>query len=254
MTQPSDLERRLASKVADVLSRTGCSKRTAVRHALNEAIHLGVLRPGDMLPPEKRLAEVLGVSLGTVQAALGELRNSGRVMRRRGDGTRVSSADDVLRSSWHFRLLDRETRQPVFWGQADVDVAETRDAGPWVSFLRSEGPFVRIRRRIRMHGDRMVGAEMYLTLATGQPLLKMNPTDLALVNLRTVLAQRLSVVATGVTTQISICTVGEADAAALELTRGMAAFEIEASVWGGESAPIYFQRVLAGCDEFRLSF
>lgn len=53
-------------------------------------IHEGVLRPGDVLPPERRLAVELDVARGTVVAAFDRLRAEGLIERRQGSGTRVA--------------------------------------------------------------------------------------------------------------------------------------------------------------------
>jgi GntR family transcriptional repressor for pyruvate dehydrogenase complex len=50
------------------------------------AIRLGVFARGDQLPPERELAERLGVSRMTLREAIGALRESGLVTTRRGRG------------------------------------------------------------------------------------------------------------------------------------------------------------------------
>jgi GntR family transcriptional regulator len=49
----------------------------------------GRARPGDRLPPEKELAEALGVSRGTLRLALERLESNGEIVRRQGSGTFV---------------------------------------------------------------------------------------------------------------------------------------------------------------------
>jgi GntR family transcriptional regulator len=48
------------------------------------------LQPGDLLPTQAELAEMVGVSLITVRRALAELESSGRVVRHQGVGTFVA--------------------------------------------------------------------------------------------------------------------------------------------------------------------
>ena len=257
MTEPPsavNVEEILAASVLRILRQTGCTKKSAVRHALIEAIHSGVLRPGDMLPPERRLAEALSLSLGTVQAALDPLRQTGRIIRRRGDGSRVADGDDMFQQTWHFRFLDRRTARPVFWGEADVQVEEVTGPGPWLEFLGDSGPYIRVRRKIPMLGGLPVGSDMYLSAETGGPLLKMNMTDLALVNLRAMLAERFGIISTRVATQISTCELSLADAQNYGIRQDVQAFQIDAQVFGVEDSPLYFHRVLAACDDFILKF
>ena len=59
---------------------------------IGQAIALGLLQPGEQLPPEARLAEELGISTTTLRTALAILREAGHLetLRGRGGGTFVS--------------------------------------------------------------------------------------------------------------------------------------------------------------------
>jgi GntR family transcriptional repressor for pyruvate dehydrogenase complex len=72
---------REGSAVAETVARLG------------QAISLGLLRPGDQLPRETKLARSLGISVVTLRGALAILREAGLVETRRGHagGTFVSS-------------------------------------------------------------------------------------------------------------------------------------------------------------------
>jgi len=58
----------------------------AVRRRLGEAIALGLLPDGSMLPPESGLADRFGVATVTVREALGTLRDDDLIVTRRGRG------------------------------------------------------------------------------------------------------------------------------------------------------------------------
>ena len=57
--------------------------------AIREAIESGVVPQGQTLPPERKLAEALAVSRGTVVAAYDSLREVGLIESRQGSGSRV---------------------------------------------------------------------------------------------------------------------------------------------------------------------
>src|SRR4051794_14692477 len=61
---------------------------------LGTAIRLGLLGPGDRLPPERELADQFGIARSTLRQALMSLTESGHLvaMRGRGGGTVVSDA------------------------------------------------------------------------------------------------------------------------------------------------------------------
>jgi DNA-binding transcriptional MocR family regulator len=58
--------------------------------ALRTLLDAGLLAPGTRLPPERKLAQMLAVSRGTVTTALDELRAEGRIESRTGRGSEVA--------------------------------------------------------------------------------------------------------------------------------------------------------------------
>lgn len=61
-----------------------------VKERIVDRITSGAWSEGDVLPAETDLAEMLGVSYGTIRRAMGDLVNEGIVMRRRRTGTVVT--------------------------------------------------------------------------------------------------------------------------------------------------------------------
>ncbi len=83
-------------------------KQRVIRNLIDE-----VWKPGDMLPSEPRLAEVFGVSPGTVRRALDELVAENLLVRQQGKGT-VVSRHDSERSLFHFfRMVDATGARPT---------------------------------------------------------------------------------------------------------------------------------------------
>jgi DNA-binding FadR family transcriptional regulator len=64
-----------------------------VTERLRHAIHIGTYLPGDKLPPERTLAQQLGVSRMTVREAIRVLRAEGYVSSRRGSGGGITVLD-----------------------------------------------------------------------------------------------------------------------------------------------------------------
>jgi GntR family transcriptional repressor for pyruvate dehydrogenase complex len=93
------LQRLLEQAVYTPVRQGSAVAETVAR--LGRAIGMGLLRPGDRLPPEGRLAGDLGISPVTLRSALAILRSAGLIETRRGrgGGTCVSanaSANGVL--------------------------------------------------------------------------------------------------------------------------------------------------------------
>ena len=68
-------------------------------------IESGRLSPGSTIPPERRLAESYGVSIGTVKKALLNLVNEGYLYRIQGKGTFVTGTTLRRESLRYYRLL-----------------------------------------------------------------------------------------------------------------------------------------------------
>jgi GntR family transcriptional regulator len=104
--------------------------------ALRDWLAPGRHRPGDRLPPEHDLAAMLGVSRGTLRAALGRLQASGEIVRRQGSGTFVAQMaspaafDEGLERLESYSSLAR--RRGVTLAVRDLRI-ESRPVGPEVA-------------------------------------------------------------------------------------------------------------------------
>ena len=90
-----ELVRSLVERTVFTPVRQGSTVAETVAR-LGQAIGMGLLRPGDRLPPETRLAEDLGISPVTLRSALAILRGAGLIETQRGriGGTFVSETAD----------------------------------------------------------------------------------------------------------------------------------------------------------------
>lgn len=75
----------------------------AIAHAIGEAISAGTLAPGERLPPQRRLADALGVTVGTVTRGYAEAEHNGWVVARVGSGTYVKQP--ALRATFDMARL-----------------------------------------------------------------------------------------------------------------------------------------------------
>ncbi len=89
-----------------------------VAHRILEMVTAGALRPGDQLPPERELAESLGVSRPSVREAIRGLAILGVIKSRQGGGAFITSLDgDALLGPIRF-----------FLSLEDVNIRELYDA------------------------------------------------------------------------------------------------------------------------------
>jgi len=125
---------------------------------LGTAIRLGLLGPGDRLPPERDLADQLGIARSTLRQALTSLTESGHLVaqRGRGGGTFVSAAPPLAESSrvelsdGHWReLLDYRIAVEVGAAVLAAERARAADLAPLkaqVEAMRGEADFSVYRR------------------------------------------------------------------------------------------------------------
>ncbi len=106
----------------------------AIAAQLGAAIAAGQLVPGERLPPERHLADSLGVSRMTVRQALGELERDGLLRRvvGRGGGTFVRESKGEGRSAGTAGISAELRRQGLAAGveliSAEVEPARRRTA------------------------------------------------------------------------------------------------------------------------------
>ena len=127
---------------------------------LGTAIRIGLLGPGARLPPERDLADQLGIARSTLRQALTSLTESGHLvaMRGRGGGTFVSDAPPLAESTrielgaGHWRdvldyriavevgtvVLAAERRQPEDLARLREHVGAMREVGDFSEYRRAD--------------------------------------------------------------------------------------------------------------------
>jgi DNA-binding GntR family transcriptional regulator len=131
---------------------------------IDELIRTQDLQPGDLLPTQKELAELAGVSLITVRRALGELEREGRVAGHQGVGMFVARprivSEPARRGGLLATLAGRGAAAAV-----TTDVLRVRDVEPATAVARALGlaPGARIWHIARLR--RIDGRPMVLEQA-----------------------------------------------------------------------------------------
>ncbi|PLS21172.1 GntR family transcriptional regulator [Neptunicoccus cionae] len=249
----SDINKALKRAMLQEIDRNGMTKRQALRVALVNAIHSGTLAPGLRLPSETDLAESLGVSLGTVQTALGQVQDLGLIKRRRGDGTRVLDCSVLPPNIWHFRMHHIESGNAFRMINQKIEIASTDSKGPWCDHLGACPEYTVIRRSIIGTHDLRVGAEMILD-ARLVPAASLAAHSLRQSNLRTILEARLGVVAVQGKRSVSLEDIDVRQAALFELPMDGPFFKIEATTFLSDQRPFYFQTLHVPADRVTLEF
>jgi len=87
-------------------------KYRQLKEILKEQINKEKLKPGDQIPPEEKIAQRHGVSLGTVRQAMAELVNEGLIYKEQGKGTFI--AEKKKKKTFSIGLLLTDIGNPFF--------------------------------------------------------------------------------------------------------------------------------------------
>ena len=101
------------------LTASGEAKYKQVADAIDEAVASGALQAGEKLPPQRRLADALGVTIGTITRAYAEAERRGSVVARVGSGTYIKEAEAgpyVMLNSDDSRYDLRSSKAPAVPG------------------------------------------------------------------------------------------------------------------------------------------
>lgn len=218
-------------------------KYVALRAAIMRMIEHRHWQTGDKLPPEQEMTRLTGVSLGTVQKALGTLAADGVLKREQGRGTFVASTEMQLHDPWHLRFVsgDGDEQLPVY--SKALSRGLTQDRGPWSAFLgEAETEYVCVRRLIDINHEFACYNVFYLGANLFRPIAKMPLTDLHGRNFKQILAERFGVETRHVQQRLRA---GRFDREAIEafgkkgVTKGLV---LDVFGYAHKRRPLYYQR------------
>jgi len=244
----------LSAHMAETSRSTPCTKRTAARLAIASVIRANLVKPGELLPSEKELTTILGVSLGTVQAALRQLQDVGTIVRRRGDGTRVGALEPHGDSVWHFRFAAKDDGSPLRIIDQDIWVDKISTPGIWSVYIGEDARYIRIQRLLTLHNGALVGAEMFLNFAVAPNIEKIDVTELQFTNIRPYLEEKYGLITKGTTHTVKTVDLDAETAGKFGLHSQEQYYEIHARAFAHDQRPVYFQRIYIATADCALIF
>lgn len=136
------------------------TKLSKIADTILADIEAGLLREGDQLPSEEKLAAKYKVSVGTVQKALTRLASTGVISREHGRGTFISRSTIAPADLRYLRFRDADGN--ILPSYVHVrSFRQTKRKGPWSEFLGGD-KFVRIERSINIGGRFELYSEFWL--------------------------------------------------------------------------------------------
>jgi DNA-binding GntR family transcriptional regulator len=223
------------------------------QNAIRRLVQDHALAVGAQLPSDTRLAALLGVSLGTIQKALGNLASQGWVRREHGRGTFIAAPRRALMGAWHFRFRDPDTgeRLPVY-----SRVLKCRNSKGSPDILRAIGNdpsgYVEITRLFDISGRLVCFGRLSLGARRFGRLLDFPASRLEDVNLKDIFAAEFD--APTVAVRERICATGlEPDIARhLGESANAPAMRLEVVAYTRGGAPFSFQEIFIPSSEYPL--
>jgi GntR family transcriptional regulator len=235
------------------LGPAGLSKHVQLRQSIIDAIEQGELEVRAKLPPEKTLGELLGISLGTAQKALGSLASEGYLVREQGNGTFVGKTRRPMQGLWHFRFTDPHTRQHLPVTATLVQVSRIHSDGPWTEFLGHDAEgYVRVDRIIDIDGKFKCLSELYLPAATCAGMLTVPKERLENVNLKAILETDFGLPTIASSGKAKVTKLKRAEIAELGSSGGNMGLSINVTAWTKNRVPLSFQKIVIPATEYEL--
>lgn len=215
-----------------------------LQHVIARLVRDRALPVNSQLPPDHRLAALLGISLGTVQKALGNLAAQGCIRREHGRGTFVAAPRQALTGAWHFRFHDPDSDEPlpVYSLLLGRRVA---GASPALARALGEDPagYVEIERLFDIGGRFLCHARLRLGATRFSRLLDYPRERLENVNLKDVFAEDFLAPTLAVRERIRATRLDPEIAGHLGESAGVAAMRLDVLACGAGDAPLSFQEI-----------
>jgi DNA-binding GntR family transcriptional regulator len=200
----------------------GVPKHVRLRNAVLAAIRKGHLKPGDQLPPEQEVCKAVGLSLGTVQRALGSLANDRTLVREQGRGTFISKPELPHDELWQFRFVRRYGEAPLPVSVAVLDRHVVRERQPWLDVLgHDERGYCALERLIVVNSDFRCLSRFYVRVSRFPSIMKVPSSKIA-GNLKRFLAEEFETPTNTIEQFATPCVLDKKIAALLEVEAGSA--------------------------------
>lgn len=137
-------------------------KTTRVYESFLRMIEGGYWTPGDKLPSERELTEILPVGLATVQTALGRLAQDGLLLRKRKAGSFISEPAASGRELVYLPFIGEDGKTNLTVTDIELKIFETREQGKWSELLGPKQKYVCIERLMSIGGEFRVFNRIFL--------------------------------------------------------------------------------------------
>ena len=210
--------------------------------AFTEAIRRGDFKPGQRIPAESELVELLPVSLGTLQRAMGRLVAGGLVVRNRRTGTFVADRRSQASEAFVYRFRHPKTGEPQMPFVRVLAVEEDRSRGPWRTLLDVDR-CVRLDRLLWIEDEPPAFTSVYFAHQHGKVLLDVPLEELHGSSTHRVMADKFSLPTVRVEHRIGARALSDVACKLLRLRAGTVGMIWDVSDFSVGDRPVLFQRL-----------
>jgi GntR family transcriptional regulator len=230
----------------------GLPKHMRLRNAVLSAIRKGYLRPGDQLPPELELSKAVGLSLGTVQRALGSLATERALTREQGRGTFISRPQLPADELWQFRFVERYGDAPLPVSTELLDRQLIRERRPWLDVLGyDERGYCELTRMVVVNKTLRCLSRVYVRIDRFPRIMKVQQSKIT-GNLKRFLAEEFDTPTHAIEQFMLPCVLDKETCSLLEIARGSAGMMVNTVGRTVTQEPITFQSLAVPNGEYYL--
>ena len=223
--------------------RTRLPKYLCLHQAIADTVECGDLAPGEQLPPEDKLAQKLGLSVGTVRKAMQTLSDDGLLTRMQGTGTFVSNPAVEMHDVWHFCFLADDGVSFLPLKARALKMKRTKN-GPWRSFLPKPSSSVMVQRLIDVAGEFSLLSDFYFDGDRFAELEAHPKSEFNRIVLRNILFEHFGIRTQQAPQQLRCDKLSARDARLINAEPGSPCMILETFGKDTQNIPIYYQRVI----------
>lgn len=218
------------------------SKTVKTYETFLKMIEGGYWTPGDRIPSEKELADILPVGLATVQNALGRLVQAGLLDRRRKAGSFIAEPAAAGRELTYFRFVGDGGILSV--EDVDMRIFETQEQGRWSQFVGYSNKYLCVERLIDVGGEFRIFSRIYLSDPKFNSLLKMDLSELKDITFRIMFKDRFGAPPLGFEREISFIRLSHSTAEKLDRPTGSTALLYAICQYTLRDKPLFFMETI----------
>ncbi|WP_367838507.1 GntR family transcriptional regulator [Paraburkholderia sp. DGU8] len=221
--------------------QNGVPKYLLLRNYLSDEIASGRLESGAKLPPEDALADMMELSLGTVQRSLRMLVDEGKLVRKHGTGTFVADGSTMMHAPFqHCRFIDEATGQllPIF--SKVVRRRAVKERGLWSTRLLAARPMC-VERLFSIANEFTIYTHLYFDADVFPELATLDTEKLNGANFKDLLAREFHHPLTKFSEQLAVRVFPAYVCKALRLKAGTSGAVLEIFAYDRRGEVVYFQ-------------